>query len=79
MITTILVWPLLATIALAVPQGGSVRPIRTSLMVSRNLQARGDKSGSAAAVWNNNVELLTQADVAGRNYTVLLDTGSADM
>jgi hypothetical protein len=74
MIKAYLVWPLLAGIAIAAP-----RPSRTSLIVSRNIQARGDKSGSAAAVWNNGVELLTKVDVAGKNYSVVLDTGSADM
>lgn len=79
MITAYIVWPLLASIAVAAPRGDSIRHSRTSLIVSRNIQARGDKSGSAAAVWNNGVELLTQVDVAGKNYSVVLDTGSADM
>jgi hypothetical protein len=78
MITPILVWPLLASIAVAAPQGNSLRPTRTSLIVSRGVQNH-EKTGSAAAVWNNNVELLTQVNVAGKNYSVVLDTGSADM
>jgi len=39
----------------------------------------GQATGSAAAVWNHNVELLTDIQIANKTFKVVLDTGSADM
>jgi hypothetical protein len=74
-----LVLPLLASIAVAAPQGDS--PSRSSLVVKRAEKYKAgpnDKTGSAAAVLNGGVEYLTQVNVAGTDFQVVLDTGSAD-
>jgi hypothetical protein len=78
MVTFALFLPLLARAVIATPRSNSLSSSRATLVAKRGLQKRGDKMGYAASVWNNTVELLTDINVAGTNFNVVLETGSAD-
>ena len=82
MISSTIVWPLLASIAAArvVEPVVRVRQLseREETSVKPDVKA-GQATGSAAAVWNHNVELLTDIQIANKTFKVVLDTGSADM
>jgi len=73
MISSILILPLVASAVYAAPNRRLVNRGNPAL------NARGDLNGSAPAVWNNGVEMLTPVKIAGKTYKVVLDTGSADM
>lgn len=80
MITSSIIFGLLAGAVIAAPSREPLQLSRTSLFASRRHQKRdGVKQGSAAAKWNSNVELLTEIQIAGKSHHVVLDTGSADM
>ncbi|KAH8599907.1 aspartic peptidase domain-containing protein [Bisporella sp. PMI_857] len=79
MVSSIIIWPLLVSVAYARMEP---MPLYNRQLIQRGrgaLEARGDIKGSASAVWNHNVEMLTDIQIANKTFKVVLDTGSADM
>lgn len=82
MFSFLVILPLVASFAHGFPE-----PTRTYSTNSRLFQRgsstvvkrAGGLTGSSPAVWNNGVELFTPVDIAGSNFSMVLDTGSADL
>ena len=77
-----MLWLLLASVAAArvVEPAVRARQLSDGEEASVTLDSKGgEATGSAAAVWNHNVELLTDIQIANKTFKVVLDTGSADM